>query len=159
MRSLPLLCLALLPVVAGTAADPEPAPAHLTWERMIDKTAEEHQVFVSQATTMSLDGIYTWVPSLTFGHGDDRDAALALFRELEGKFTKWAHDNGGRSHLKDFKSKYGTPPPPGGSFIGLYSFESGDRIQMTYRAPAKDAGSSLTITFFDFEKIRAAGEP
>ena len=65
MRSLPLLCLALLPVVAGTAADPEPAPAHLTWERMIDKTAEEHQVFVSQATTMSLDGIYTWVPSLT----------------------------------------------------------------------------------------------
>ena len=158
MKPLPLLCLALLPVVVSTAADPEPDPAHLTWERMIDKTAEEHQIFVSESTTMSLDGIYTWVPVLTFGHRDDRDAALALFRELEGKFTKWAYDTDGRSQLKDFKSKYGAPPPPGGSYVALYSFGSGDRIQMTYRAPAKDVSSSLTITFFDFEKIRAAGE-
>ena len=147
------LPLCLLGVVSASADDS--VSAHIAWKRLIDKTAEEHEIFVSQATTMSLDGIYTWVPALTFGLGDNRDAALALFRELDGRFTRWAHENGGRSHLKEFRAKYGSPPPPGGAFIGLFSFANGNRIQMTYCAPSEDARSSLTITFFDSEKIQA----
>lgn len=148
-----ILTLAIL--LSGVSLTTATDPSHVTWERLIDKTAEEKEIFVSQSTTMILDGVYTWVPVLTFGHDDDRDAALALFRELDGKFTKWAHDQGGQSSLKDFNAKYGSPPPPGGSFLALYSFANGSRIQMSYRAPAKDAKALLTVTFLDFPKIQS----